>query len=195
MASMINLKETMFDHPSKLHGRSHTLRVAYWVQVLGRQEPQWPRGAAIDPDDRPSPETWDAAVDLAFRGAIIHDTARRHDGACSEHGARAALNKRWILEVLGFDPPEADWKILAEAVRQHSLTDTELMPCLQDLCTAILKDADALDRVRLGEIPDRKYLRFPFTQTFIEQADWIFLHSEACTNWYELLELADSYKR
>jgi hypothetical protein len=103
--------------------------------------------------------------------ALIHDLARRHDGYCTEHGSWAAKTKRAIAEkfLLGFRLSDEEWASIAGAVAAHSRSDppARYMP---GSLTALLKDADGLDRVRLYEAPDPKYFRHSFTADYIDFA-------------------------
>ncbi len=64
-----------------------------------------------------------------------------------------------------------DWAVISSAVTRHSIPDKPLQPCFEDLVLALLKDADALDRVRLhGDGPDPAFFRLPFSAGQIEQA-------------------------
>ena len=106
----------------------------------------------------------------AFFGAYIHDMARQHDGYCTVHGSNAAIYKLPIYKELfsKFEANNEDLSIIEKIVTYHSLgnelpADSEIYSTL-----AILKDADALDRIRLGKNdlnPD--YLRIDATHNSI----------------------------
>lgn len=160
-----------FDHQSDLHGIAHTYRVMFWTQALSAELHEKPFSKwypAI-----PIEEIHQASL-LAFKAAIIHDFSRNHDGVCTKHGARAAQNKRWVLEELYGKVDDSDWEIIASAVSRHCTHDNPLTPNLADLTLAIIKDADALDRVRIGEKPHSKYIRLPFTGDYIDTANELF---------------------
>jgi hypothetical protein len=145
-----------FDHPSSIHGKGHTLRVMILADRLYER--------ALD-DGLPVATT--LYRDL-MTAALIHDLARKHDGLSREHGLWARHTKRRIAEefFLGFTLPEPDWRTIGEAVQAHSLRDPEI-PFPQASLAALLKDADGLDRVRLGTSPDSRYFRHPFTKNYL----------------------------
>lgn len=98
---------------------------------------------------------------LAFCGAFIHDLARQTDGVEPEHGPNAAkyyfgrFQRLW--DKYGLTSEECEQ--VREAVSQHSTWEL-LRPSDEGYAVmAILKDADALDRCRLGGLnPD--WLRY-----------------------------------
>ncbi len=129
-----NLNESQFDHPSRLHGILHTYRVMLHTLRLGLMK------EAIK------------EARLAFYAAYIHDMSRKHDGYCTQHGADSANFKLPVYRELFLKngATENELLIIGKAVTLHS-TNTELPKQDPDwLTVAILKDADALDRIRLG---------------------------------------------
>jgi len=154
-----NLKEEYFDRHSDIHGVRHTYRVMAHCLVLG--------------------ETLDLQVEAksAFCGAFIHDMARRHDGKCHEHGGWAAESKLPLFAPLfnSIGLSDNDIEAVRTAVIWHSLPE-ELDPGHTFYKTvAILKDADALDRVRLKPgFFDLQYLRFPDTKNFVGYAGRLY---------------------
>lgn len=165
-----------FDTQSLLHGVNHTYRVMYHCLELG--EEMQCRKASI----------------LAFMGAFIHDMARQHDGYCTVHGSWAATRKLLIFQglFLASGATEADLKLIAIAVHQHSLPNdlTTSDPAWQ--VSALLKDADALDRIRLGETNLRtEFLRFRETLTLIEPAKELYYRCpfEPLASFGQLLSL------
>lgn len=144
MADFI-LRQDFFDIRSSLHGIDHTYRVMCHCLILGAR-------LKAERETR-----------LALCAAFIHDMARKHDGRCHMHGTWAAENKLPLFSDLFLSAgvgPEALDEIRA-SVSNHSLLE-ELSP--EDRyyrSTAILKDADALDRIRLGEANlNVSFLRF-----------------------------------
>ena len=81
------------------------------------------------------------------------------------------VGKRSIAEkyFLGFMLPEHEWAEIGVAVEAHSRRDPSI-PFPQGSLTALLKDADGLDRYRLGSSPDPAYFRHPFTKSFLDFA-------------------------
>lgn len=131
----LTLKETYFDHPSQLHGIGHTYRVMSHVITLGNMIGH------------------EREMRLALCAAFIHDMARKNDGYCTEHGMWAAESKLPLFSDFfvrsGVD--ENDLPLIGDAVTNHSV-NVEFSPAHPAfMTTALLKDADALDRCRLGE--------------------------------------------
>lgn len=150
-----NLQNTDFDHASRLHGVMHTYRVMCHVLVLGKMIEEA------------------RTKEIAFCAALIHDLSRRHDGICLKHGPRAASEKLPLYEdkfsrqgILEFEMAG-----IARAVAAHSMkTEVPVNDPWYAVCV-LLKDADALDRLRLGvHRLDRAYLRLPHTQAMIPYA-------------------------
>ncbi|HUT79044.1 MAG TPA: hypothetical protein VM285_15200 [Polyangia bacterium] len=144
-----------FDHKSGLHGLWHTNRVMLHVLVLGR---------AGGLDER--------VILQAFCAATIHDQARTHDGGCPHHGKRAVRTKlaAWLGRFAGAGLPLGDLPAVTDAVEHHCRAELprehRSYPAL-----ALLKDADALDRFRLGEPDlDVRMLRHDFTLRFVSFA-------------------------
>ncbi len=139
------LKDEYFSNRSILHGIHHTYRVLCHCNVLGNM-------LKLKRETR-----------LAQCAAFIHDMARRHDGTCRQHGAWAAEEKVPIFKDLFYsigvspnDIPE-----IKSAVVNHSDPSDLSKGDPHYLTTAILKDADALDRIRLGnDNLDIEFLRF-----------------------------------
>jgi hypothetical protein len=141
-----------FDHRSGLHGLWHTHRVMLHVLVLG---------SAGGLDER--------VVRSAFCAAVIHDQARTHDGSCRHHGKRSVRTKlaAWLGRFAAAGLPLGDLPAVTDAVEHHCRgelpRDHGSYPAL-----ALLKDADALDRFRLGEHDlDVRMLRHAFAPRFV----------------------------
>lgn len=161
--SVFSLSETQFRHPSQLHGVLHSYRVMSWVVVLSHV-------GRFGRDGR-----------NAFFAAMVHDMGRTHDGVCQIHGAGSAkfiLPKyKNLFAEYGVD--EQDYKEIYTAVEYHSVSEEiEGHNVLK-----ILKDADALDRVRIHpHQPNPSYLRFSFTEQFIPSAAKLLSFSEKLKN-------------
>lgn len=149
----------LFWHPSTLHGQAHVTRVM--VHAMRLVEATGQHALA--------PRLW-ASV-------FLHDLARRHDGVCHVHGAWAAqrlrdepaLRSRLAEAGLAV----ADYPAIEAAVTAHSAPrevsrDHEHWPLI-----ALLKDADGLDRVRLGDL-DVRYLRHPQAPDMVGFAQALF---------------------
>jgi hypothetical protein len=150
-----SVPEEWFTRPSYLHGVTHTQRVHVHVQRLS---------AALGWDDG------DAA--LARCAALWHDIGRIDDGIDSAHGARSAVRAEHLDLTRGLAP--ADTQAVLFAVWFHSLPDHVARESAGDPSLPgderalhvlwLLKDADALDRVRLGEQADPYMLRHDATR-------------------------------
>jgi hypothetical protein len=128
-----------FPHPSWLHGMSHTQRVHIHARRLVR-ELNWTED--------------DARVVLS--AALWHDIGRVDDGRDPRHGVRGAAR---VVELgLHASLSEADAQLALFAIRHHCRDDDHgaLRAARQDdparalRILWLLKDADALDRVRLA---------------------------------------------
>ena len=155
-------------NPRGIHGAPHTTRVLLWADALAdaltgpgalrREELRW--------------------------AASLHDVGRRDDGIDRGHGARSAA---CVLETLPALRPQTaglDLAFVAELCRWHEIPDRDIARLTLEL--VILKDADALDRCRLGDLdPDR--LRLARSHHLIEPAALL----ERMTNQYGYLSAAD----
>ncbi len=151
-----------FARHSSLHGQPHVSRVIVHSLLLLQA-----RG-------------FESLAAPLWAAAYIHDIGRRHDGRCNRHG-------RYALERLASLPQiratliqggvrDADWPGIEVAVENHCCDEIpELHP--HRTLTALLKDADALDRVRLGDLEPR-YLRFPESLELVPFARVLYERSQ-----------------
>ena len=171
------LRPSCFDHQSRIHGIGHTYRVMVHVYFLCH---------AVSYEDILLP---------ALAAAYVHDMARRHDGFCDQHGYWAANSKLPAYRQMFMDHGITEEQLLSmeTAISQHSRME-ELDRGHRDyVITAILKDADALDRIRLGQGNlDAGYLRFAESREMIGFAS--ALYQSCCntnfTNFTAMLEHA-----
>jgi hypothetical protein len=177
--SLFNLSEDAFDHHSQLHGVGHTYRVMYHTLFLGTM-------TGLKKEAK-----------TAFCAAYIHDLARQHDGLCSEHGLWSKQKK--LPEYIGFFKdagiPDEEIEIIGLAVENHSETKEIPRDHLAYNTTALLKDADALDRFRLGETELKtELLRFPQSRERIIFAKKLFfaMHNLKFHSFTDILILAES---
>ncbi|MFN7914246.1 MAG: hypothetical protein U0Q55_02825 [Vicinamibacterales bacterium] len=149
-----------FRHQSSLHGQRHVGRVMVHAMRLAH---------ARGHDDRLRAALW-AAV-------YIHDLERRHDGECTQHGrwaARRLADHAPTLARLDEGGVQAvDRLAIRTAVTFHSLPRELPASHAHWTLTALLKDADALDRVRLGDL-DPRYLRLRESHGMIDFAQRLF---------------------
>ncbi len=134
-------EDALYD--SEVHGREHIHRTLLYAALIAWQE------------DLP-----EADVRQFFRAAAYHDVGRSSDGYDLYHGARSALRLEELTGVTGEDLVE-----LQAAVAAHARPDEEMESILRFYApadyprtlalTRLLKDADNLDRVRLGDLKTR----------------------------------------
>jgi len=156
------LKPEYFDYPeSRLHGIAHTYRVMTLVWLLGERVKL--------PEIRKT----------AFMAAFIHDMARRHDGYCNQHGRRAVKYK--LPQFSDFfkqqGATDENLKEIAFAVHNHcKFLQPGKHPYFQTL--ALLKDADALDRIRISKYDlNPRMLRFKESHEMINLAEKMYYQS------------------
>lgn len=148
----------LFAFRSELHGQKHVARVmVHAFHLLDAT------GAADE-----GRRLW-AAV-------YIHDLARTHDGHCEGHGEDACKRLRSspdLQETLSRGGVTvADYEAIEKAVATHSRGELAPTDPRWQL-TALLKDADALDRVRLGDL-DVNRLRHSEAKGMVEFAWRLF---------------------
>lgn len=176
-----NLQPGHFDHQSLLHGIKHTYRVMCHCLYLGK-------ALELERETR-----------LAFCGAFIHDMSRKHDSYCAQHGYWASKYK--LPEFADFFKSQGvntyELEEIKVAVRNHS----EGFELKKDdafyTTTALLKDADALDRIRLGQHNlNPAYLRFKITHSFIPFAQELFMatNERHIVLFGDMLKVAESLK-
>jgi len=162
-----------FFHSSRLHGASHTKRVHIHAQRLLEQL-GWS----------------DADAELVLCAALWHDIGRVGDGI--EHGHGGASAARADVLGLSADLAPAEAAVVRFAIVRHSLRDHGAEEYAAELARSedqarrlaeperalrvlwLLKDADALDRVRLGERPDPRQLRHLQTAELIPFASQLY---------------------
>ena len=135
---------SLFTHASAIHGQSHVSRVMVHafrlIEATGWQEE--------------TPRLW-AAV-------YLHDLARTHDGICYRHGGDAMKKFETLHHVRELFARGGvtgdDYPIIHTAVVHHSIPKELDRDHPHWRLTSLLKDADALDRVRIGDL-DPRYLR------------------------------------
>lgn len=145
-------RHVIFNMPdSDIHAAAHCERVLLYALILGYD---------IFGDDN-------EALDILAHAAIFHDTRRQDDYLDTGHGARAAVYYEQFCrgnDAIVFHPETAflmryhdlDDNVGKEAIRKHFGANADRVLKLY----AIFKDADALDRWRLGSRGlDPKFLR------------------------------------
>ena len=152
-----------FLHESYIHGQLHVGRVMVHAFAL------------LDLLDMAveAPRLW-AAV-------YLHDLARTHDGVCHSHGADAARRLADLPDVRelfarGGLRPE-DGEAVATAVTHHAVPQELAEDHPHRRLTALLKDADGLDRVRLWDL-DPSRLRFPVSRSLVPFATELYRETQ-----------------
>jgi putative nucleotidyltransferase with HDIG domain len=160
-----------FRRRSGLHGVRHTQRVHIHAQRL-TEEVGWAR----------------ADAELVLRAALWHDIGRLGDGVEPEHGAASVTRADTLGLTAGLACEDA--AVVRFAILRHSLPDDGAREHAESLAAAgdparrlvqperalrvlwLLKDADALDRVRLGlgERADPRQLRHARTHELLSFA-------------------------
>lgn len=150
----------LFLHPSRIHGQDHVAR----VQILGRAV------LALHPHLK--------HLELPLWASVyLHDLARTHDGRCTRHGGKAVARYarlpyvRSVFQGYGMDLQEHPE--IKTAVTYHSLSEELARTHDHWPLTALLKDADGLDRVRIGDL-DPSYLRLPESRRLVRFSEKLF---------------------
>ena len=171
-----DVQEDWFRRRSSLHGLRHTQRVHIHAQRLTEQL-EWPAA------DR----------ELVLHAALWHDIGRLGDGVEPGHGAASVVRADELR--LMAELPDDDAAVVRFAILRHSLSDDGALEHAQGLAAAgdparsladpgralrilwLLKDADALDRIRLGfgERADPRQLRDPRSVQLIDFAEALYL--------------------
>ncbi len=166
-----------FTQHSSIHGPSHSCRVQAYTVLLS-----WKMGLA---DELPA----------AFCAGFLHDLSRRHDGICPLHGGWAVEEKlaRYLpfFYELGLTPERVG--SVKTAVVNHCVREDPERSHPHFNVTALLKDADALDRWRIWEPPSESFLRLPATVGFVARARELFIRTRELESfdlvWRHALEL------
>jgi hypothetical protein len=150
-------KEEWFLRPKGIHGTDHSLRVFILQEVLAQLLIK--EGLKLNNE--------------ALRwAAITHDTQRKNDDFDPWHGERAA---HWVKENLVSHIPQQSLEMVMYLNTWHNIDDKFIPDITIEL--AILKDADALDRVRMDDL-DPNLLRHEASRTLlVEVAQLVFMVS------------------
>jgi len=131
-------REEWLQHPSLLHGVDHMARVVQLQEVIADAVEL--TGKNLDRQ--------------ALRWAAgLHDVGRIDDGSDPYHGQRGA---EWVKRTMVRTIPPNIIDTVIDLVRWHNVSDSRIPSMTTELM--ILKDADALDRVRMDDL-DTSYLR------------------------------------
>lgn len=143
-------------HPSEIHGIDHMERVLRLQEFVADALEQ--DGVVLNRE--------------ALRWAAgFHDVARIDDGLDSDHGRRSG---EWIrANMQAVIPPEI-LEMVIHFVTCHNIEDDHIPNMTNEL--AVLKDADALDRVRINDL-DPTRLRFAVSKTLVSTAEKLLENS------------------
>lgn len=120
---------------------------------------------------------WIEEAHRLWAAVYLHDIARTHDGLCYRHGGDA-MQKCVATPQLrqffaGAGVRAEDYPMIRTAVVHHSLPKELDRTHPHWRLTSLLKDADGLDRVRLGDL-DPAYLRNPQAREMVAFAEALF---------------------
>jgi hypothetical protein len=154
---------SLFTHASVIHGQAHVSRVMVHAFRL----------IAATGLIEEAPRLW-AAV-------YLHDLARTHDGLCYRHGGDAMKKLDTLPHLRPFfargGVRDDDYAAIHTAVVHHSLPKELDRAHPHWRLTSLLKDADGLDRVRLGDL-DRRFLRNAEAQEMVAFAQALFSETD-----------------
>jgi len=149
---------SQFTHHTPAHGAGHVNRVIYLSLLLCKTM------------------GWPELMPAAWAAAYIHDLSRRGDGPDPDHGMRAVEEQiiRHLTLFRKVGVRREDYFDISEAVSLHCTKaegDNRIL--------RILKDADALDRVRFDapDALDPKMLRLEHSPYFVQQARRLFVET------------------
>lgn len=151
---------------SEWHTKSHSARVLILALVIGHQ-----KGLS------------DKEMNSLAMAAVFHDSRRLDDGIDQGHGSRAAeYYKDFCLQhELPYDAVTYYITYYHDQDDSRGFTEIAKSPYLNEraiLLYQIFKDADALDRFRLGpDALDENMLRTEEAHKFIEFAQYLLLKS------------------
>ena len=139
--------EKLMNNKTSLHGINHIVRVLFNVYALVALE-------KVNEKDKK----------IIVAAAKLHDISRISDSEDETHGANSAIKAREILKNKDFSAEEIDE--ICFIIKEHSLSrnknneDIERLPKnLREnykYCLNLLKDADKLDRVRIGDLDSNR---------------------------------------
>lgn len=148
-------KECLYQ--SHIHGIGHIERVLFFGGLIAMQN-------QCNKKD----------TELLLTACSYHDIGRIDDSLDDDHGRRSSEKLADIISL-----PAEDMAIVQAAIYAHSIDDTKMQSVISSFGIAdntrglfiarMLKDADALDRVRVHDL-DPKYLRFPCSCQYVDFA-------------------------
>jgi hypothetical protein len=154
------LKESDFKNYSDLHGIMHTFRVMFNCLLIGSK---------INDIEN---------TKVSFSAAYIHDLSRRHDGYCEQHGKFSIDEnfEKYKSLFLSIGLNDDNLESLKLAVIYHSLREELNKNHKHYKPVSLLKDADALDRVRIDDL-DIKYLRYSESKNIVKISENLYINN------------------
>ncbi len=157
--------DAYFERPWSIHGVKHARRVLFHTLLLCEL-------CKIEARDK----------ELLVSAALFHDIGRDSDGLCFKHGKRSVEK----MVALNLVPAEVEtFTILKFIVTFHCIHDSQAGAELNNMAAdlrdrtwrlfSVLKDADGLDRVRIGDL-DVRYLRNPESTRLAGLAHELLVH-------------------
>jgi hypothetical protein len=112
-----------------------------------------------------------------WASVYLHDLARTHDGRCEEHGQQAMQRLAQMIDVRALferaGVRDSDYPSIETAVIYHCRSQELDRSHPHYELTALLKDADALDRVRLNGL-NPAFLRHEVSRQMVPFAEELF---------------------
>lgn len=162
------IQEDSNQYDSFVHGANHTRRVGFFARVIGENE-----------------KLSNTDMNILLYAVQNHDIGRVHDGEDKEHGEKSAEKLKQLFEENKIDRnifSQKDMKLIYFMIENHSKSAKENEAAIMDLpqeeqdryrlMLNCLKDADKLDRIRLGRYDglNSSRLQLPFSQKIVRMA-------------------------
>jgi len=157
------LQVSLFVDPYGIHGINHARRVLMLALILSFLN-------GLGQKDK----------DILVLAALYHDIGRTHNGRCTVHGEHSYKKMVKLNLVPAMEPHELI--LLKYIIENHCIEDDRAFKNAEQFHTdrhraiellKLLKDADNLDRVRLGDL-DVRYLRTPYARQLVTVAEMLF---------------------
>ena len=146
-------KQAWLGHDSLLHGVAHMMRTFILQELICNKLEE--DGVSVNREAT----RW---------GSFVHDVGRVDDGFDLDHGRRSA---QWMKENLSQSMTPELLDVATYIVHWHVPSDDEAPMMTTEL--KVLKDADGLDRVRIGDL-NVSYLRTDAAVGLVETAQKLY---------------------